>query len=278
MTPIHIPHGLHSHINSMVDYGSRFEGLMTQREMEFLILLAAVPTANGDILEIGSFKGRSTILLAKSAAVFSTSKVIAVDPLEGDALWQSSQAGVSSVANEFYSNIQSAGVRDLVEFHQTYSSQLARSWVTGRKIRLLWIDGDHTAKGVRADFELFFPHLAEGAIVAFHDVLHSFNGPTRVFADQVLSREDVCAAGVVGSIGWAQIQGRAGISAEEKGRIATLKRRVSRVADTLVEELGPSGWRSILFKLRRAMVPHGALEPATWANSVDGTFAPKLIS
>jgi hypothetical protein len=94
----------------------------------------------------------------------------------------------------------------------------------------------------------------------------------------VRRREDVCAAGVVGSIGWAQFQGRAGISAEERGRIATLKRRVSSVADTLVEELGPSGWRSILFKLRRALVPHGALDPATWANSVDGTFAPKLIS
>ena len=274
MTPIKIHGGLQAHIDSVVDYASRFEGLMTRREMQFLILLAAVPTASGEILEIGSFKGRSTILLAKSAAAFSDSKVIAVDPLEGAALWQSSEPGVSSVAQEFYSNLDSAGVREAVEFHQMFSSELAVNWPTGRALRLLWIDGDHTTRGVQSDFRLFCPYLAEGAIVAFHDVLHGFNGPARVFADDVLSRPDICAAGVVGSIGWAQIGKHATVPSEVRRQISRLRQRVSDVADTLVDERGPKGWRSLLFRFRRTLVPHKAIDPASWANSVDGTNAP----
>ena len=45
------------------------EGFLTPREMRFLMLLAAYPTTEGEILEIGSFKGKSTILLASSATV-----------------------------------------------------------------------------------------------------------------------------------------------------------------------------------------------------------------
>lgn len=41
----------------------------------------------------------------------------------------------------------------------------------GRSVDFLMIDGDHTYEGVRADYEMYSPFLAEGGLVAFHDIL-----------------------------------------------------------------------------------------------------------
>jgi cephalosporin hydroxylase len=40
----------------------------------------------------------------------------------------------------------------------------------GRKIDFLFIDGDHTYEGVRADFELYAPLVRLGGLIAFHDI------------------------------------------------------------------------------------------------------------
>ena len=78
--------------------------------------------------------------------------------------------------------MKNAGVENVVEFHRQRSSELAGKWDASRKIRLLWIDGDHTYTGAKLDLDLLRPFLANGAIVAMHDVLHSHDGPVRVFA------------------------------------------------------------------------------------------------
>jgi len=44
----------------------------------------------------------------------------------------------------------------------------------GRKIDLLFIDGDHRYDGVKADFLSYLPFLAPNGKVAFHDVLPAY--------------------------------------------------------------------------------------------------------
>lgn len=39
-----------------------------------------------------------------------------------------------------------------------------------RPVDFLFIDGDHTYDGVRADFEMYSPFVSDGGIVAFHDI------------------------------------------------------------------------------------------------------------
>lgn len=34
----------------------------------------------------------------------------------------------------------------------------------------IYIDGDHSYEGVKRDYDIFYPHLADGGIMAFHDV------------------------------------------------------------------------------------------------------------
>ena len=43
--------------------------------------------------------------------------------------------------------------------------------LAGRAIDLLFIDGDHTYEGVRADFEMYSPLVRAGGLVGFHDTL-----------------------------------------------------------------------------------------------------------
>jgi hypothetical protein len=44
-------------------------------------------------------------------------------------------------------------------------------------ISLLWIDGDHSYKGVKSDFDYWAPYLIDGGIIAFHDSLDQKLGP-----------------------------------------------------------------------------------------------------
>ena len=42
----------------------------------------------------------------------------------------------------------------------------------GKKIDFLFIDGDHTYPGVKADWEMYSPLVRKGGIVAFHDIMY----------------------------------------------------------------------------------------------------------
>jgi predicted O-methyltransferase YrrM len=43
----------------------------------------------------------------------------------------------------------------------------------GRKLDLLFIDGDHSFEGVRADSEMYMPLVRSGGLVVFHDIAQS---------------------------------------------------------------------------------------------------------
>jgi hypothetical protein len=42
--------------------------------------------------------------------------------------------------------------------------------LAGRKLDLLFIDGDHTYEGVKADYELYSRFVRPGGVIAFHDI------------------------------------------------------------------------------------------------------------
>ena len=43
--------------------------------------------------------------------------------------------------------------------------------LAGRRVDFLFIDGDHTYRGVKRDFAMYAPLVREGGIIAFHDIL-----------------------------------------------------------------------------------------------------------
>ncbi len=245
------------------------EGQLTPKEIRLLFLLATVPTTTGEILEIGSFKGKSTIVLAKGAELTSSPRVVAVDPLTSPSITDPHLGGKASGWDDFQANLKRAGVEKNVEFHQQFSSELAKAWDKNRKIRLLWIDGDHTHAGTKTDFDLFSPFLADGAIVAFHDVLHHHGGPARVFAEGVLLSQNFGPAGVCGSIGWSQYFKDAKRCQPHLAAKIRLYRRLSSLIGYVAFGGNIEGLAKIHYKLIRFSIPHGEVNPQNWLNRVE---------
>jgi predicted O-methyltransferase YrrM len=55
--------------------------------------------------------------------------------------------------------------------HHASTRDAVRERLDGRPIEFLFIDGDHRYEGVRRDFELYSPLVADGGLIAFHDIL-----------------------------------------------------------------------------------------------------------
>lgn len=52
-------------------------------------------------------------------------------------------------------------------FMQRDSIEISKSW--NRKIDVLFIDGDHTYEGCKADIEAWHLHMKKGSVMLFHD-------------------------------------------------------------------------------------------------------------
>jgi MMP 1-O-methyltransferase len=172
----------------VLDHEHAPEGLLEPREGTLLYLLAQRAAPLGDVLEIGSFKGRSTWYLARGLAQAARErKVVAVDPhLEG-------------TREAFRENLERTAIGDLVEVHDAYSTDVELT----RPIGGLWIDGDHSYAAARTDFDRWFPALAVGGWVAFHDTVNHWHGPTRLVRELLVRRNDLVGIGVFGTITYA---------------------------------------------------------------------------
>jgi predicted O-methyltransferase YrrM len=166
---------------------SDVDGWLSESQGRALFAAAARATGRGRIVEIGSWKGRSTIWLAHGARL-SGQRVFAVDPHVG-----SHEDPDARTFETFRSNIQRAGVADVVTPLVMTSAKAAGELRGG--IEVLFIDGDHSDDGSRADADLWLPRLIEGGTVLMHDVAtDGYTGPRRVF------RRDVCWSANFGGV------------------------------------------------------------------------------
>ena len=167
------------------------EGWMEEDEADLLIGAVHATCRNGHplgaIVEIGSYCGRSTVVLAHAARAFGAQqRVVAIDPHRGQV--GAADQRVSQVApsrEKFVRNIAAAGVTEMVELVEQYSTQVA--WDT--PIGLLFIDGLHDYVNVSRDFAHFRPYIVPGGYVAFHDYADYYPG-VRAFVDELLGGGD----------------------------------------------------------------------------------------
>ncbi len=137
------------------------------KEGKLLSKLAEKCVGRGAIVEIGSWKGFSTIYLAWGSKSGYATKIYAIDTFAGDI--NNLVSGEGSTYIEFTANLKNAGVKDIVQPMVMASEQAAREW-DSTPIELLWVDGDHD--DIEADFERWYPHLIFGGIMAIHDTVY----------------------------------------------------------------------------------------------------------
>jgi MMP 1-O-methyltransferase len=255
-----VPRDFHETLESATQLSLKTPGFLGENEIRFLGILAAWTPAKGAIVEIGSFKGKSTVALATMAKKYGLGPVVAIDPHQGLAYLGPDAPQQSPTFDEFLGNVRSAGLDANVEVQRAYSRDVAKTW--SRPIRLLWIDGDHSYEGCKEDFDLFSPFLADGAVVAFHDALNAVEGPIRVFTEEVLPSDRFGPSGFVHSIAWSQFRPRDGSAF--RGSRAALQKLASRLVPFVSGVQESRGLRKIAYKLNRSRVPRKMVAPEQW--------------
>ena len=56
--------------------------------------------------------------------------------------------------------------------HDFATKDKIREILQGQSLDLLFIDGDHTYEGVKADFEMYEPFVRQGGIIVLHDIVY----------------------------------------------------------------------------------------------------------
>jgi predicted O-methyltransferase YrrM len=263
---LEIPGDLDTVLNAAWNAAKPIPGFLGESEARLLGTIAACAPRGGVILEIGSFKGKSTVMLGKVAAHYKLGPVVAIDPhnFNNAELEAHRTSPEASSYTEFLHNLSASGVGNLVEAHRAYSTEIAPRWT--RPISFLWIDGDHSYSGAKSDFDGFARHLLPGGVVAFHDALHEFAGPIRVFVEDVLRSDRFGAAGFVQSIAWAQYRPDDGT--QFRSQRTALDRIASRLIPLLSDNRELRGLRKLSFKIKRSRVPRGPMSPKIWAASL----------
>jgi len=180
---------------------------------EGLALYAAAERAAkvGDLLEIGTYCGKSTIYLAAAAAT-ADRVVVTVDHHRGseeqqpgweyhDPTLVDPETGLMDTLPTMRRTLHAAGVEDRVIAVVGRSPAVARLWNT--PLGLVFIDGGHTDEHARSDYDGWARHIAPDGLLVIHDVFpdpaDGGQAPYRIYL-RALESGDFVADSVTGSL------------------------------------------------------------------------------
>lgn len=148
------------------------DGMMPPGQLLAIYRLAASWPVSGDIVELGSWVGLTTSYLATACKIRGSGRVYAVDTFAGtkedDAHYPSVERFGGSTLTAFREQIARAEMSAVVHEVISLTTAAAKSY-RGNPIRVLLIDADHSYAGVRSDFEAWWPFVAPGGLIIFHD-------------------------------------------------------------------------------------------------------------
>jgi hypothetical protein len=192
-------------------HGARLAGLlrlvdgvpgMSDNDKIAAMIEVARHLPDGDIVEIGSWWGRSAALLTLLSRHHDRGSVLCVDPWRADALPQgvavldraSAAMDLDDALRIFETNLAPIGLGRVNYIRapsteavtrygpglEVESEALGRTTYLGR-IALLHIDGNHALERVTEDCDCWTPHMTPGGWVVFDDYVWAFgDGPQQV--------------------------------------------------------------------------------------------------
>ena len=177
---------------------------MCGEEKMVAVMEALRHTPTGDVVEIGSWWGRSAALFVWLARHYGVGKLLCVDPWRDDALVQgepmvdAASAGLDAQEALRIFEINLAPLaQDALNYLRGSSREAATRYGPGMtvtteafgettyagRIALLHIDGNHAEPEVAADCALWTPHVVPGGWIIFDDYEWAFGDGVRRVAD-----------------------------------------------------------------------------------------------
>lgn len=218
-------------IASLSRYAEIIPGMCDDEKFHALLEVArrAVP---GDIVEIGSWWGKSAFIFSWLARHFGIGKLLCVDPWDNQHLVQGEKivdSGSAQVDAEEALRVFQIGLLPFNANHINYlrmtsvegAVQYSRSRLISTeafgnteyagRISILHIDGNHAYQAVKADIQSWSTFVDDGGWIIFDDYVWPFgDGPRRV-GDEFLedSRLRIATAFVMGTALFIQLTGGA---------------------------------------------------------------------
>jgi len=143
-------------------YKPKREAVKSRKGLQDLI--AYLPISNAVMVEVGSYAGESARMFAASSKI---AKITCVDPWRGEHFAQ--------VESHFDEN--TAGVAKITKL-KLPSVEGAAQFEDG-SLDLVYLDGDHSLRAVRADIRAWAPKVRRGGWIAGHDYNWDWPGVLR---------------------------------------------------------------------------------------------------
>jgi predicted O-methyltransferase YrrM len=160
-------------VPNMLSRFATIPGMITLQEGLLLYSFAYAAGAEGDIVEIGSWQGRSTAFLAQACEDIGSGTVHAIDWFRGNPGKEHLFAVSGGAERALRANLERVGLASRVVVHADRSEHVNRDALGS--LRMLFIDGEHTHQAVSADLE-YAALLAPSGLLVLHDYTNAYPG------------------------------------------------------------------------------------------------------
>jgi predicted O-methyltransferase YrrM len=152
-------------IEGRVDYARQHAHLRSnQKRAEIIGLLKLLDGMRPRLLcEIGADRGGTLALLGSVAA--PDARILSLD-IE----YPESRAQVYRILAQPGQQLTCVEANS----HATETLERVKQWLGGERLDFLFIDGDHSYAGVKADYDMYGPLVRSGGVIAFHDIVKDF--------------------------------------------------------------------------------------------------------
>jgi len=140
----------------------KMQGHFGLNEGKLVFKIAKSLGDNSVIVEIGAFKGKSSCFIAEGIRS-KNCEFYTIDTWYNDGMEESRM----DVFPDFLKNV--APYKDKIRPLRGSSCKIREDWPEQKKIDFLWIDGDHSYKGVKRDIQDWVPLVKKNGIICFHD-------------------------------------------------------------------------------------------------------------
>lgn len=184
-------------MKDILEEAKTIDGMMPDGDLNLLYDLAERFIKPGGIaVEIGSWKGRSSYVLA-AVAKSKGAKLICIDTWAGatDRFYDTYKEALSNPQKFFEDNIK----KNLEKFDNVSfimeDSQTAHKKIKDNSVDFCFVDGDHDLPAVGNDVKNFLPKVKKGGVYLGHDYYYDNRNDVKKVVDDILGLRNIKLVG-----------------------------------------------------------------------------------